>query len=154
MVPLLVIVFLVMVGISFLLWWYYGHEEYEKVYNDGPNYSKTDYSENVADGIKFIKTFKREYDKVVDHEIHSKFKGEFQLFKKPSVSAKLVISSFGEALIYVFPSAKPQVVVDCIDFPVQSALAYGFIDLNNPKEKVNLRKGNLKIPLADAIKCI
>ena len=151
MVPLLVIGSLVVMGLIFFLWWHNKYQGYKVIYNDGPKYSTEDYRENVAGGVKFIKTLVREYSRGVDREVHSKFKGEFQLLKQGSVGAKLVISSFGESLIYIFPNAQNQVVVDCIDFPVQPALAYGFIDLNNPKEEVNLRKVELKVSLSDAI---
>jgi len=151
MMPLLLTCSLVIMGLILFLSCDDKLHGYKVIYNHGPKHSKSDYTENVADGVKFIKTLLSSYEKVVDREVHSKFKAEFQLFKQNSVGAKLVISSFGESLIYIFPNAQNHVVVDCIDFPVQAALAYGFIDLNNPPERVNLSKVGLKIPLPGAI---
>lgn len=127
-------------------------QDFNIIYNHGPNYSKADYKKNVKDGVTFIKTFIIEYCKVIDQEVHRKFIGEFMLRKQDSISAKLVISSFGESLIYLFPDSQNQVFIDCIDFPVQTALAYGFINLCDPKTKVNLSKVHLKMPLPNAIK--
>jgi hypothetical protein len=142
---------LIVMGLIFFLWFYDKEYGYEVIYNDGPKYCKDDYRVNVADGVSFIKTLVREYSRVVEREVHNKFKKEFQLLKQGPVGAKLVISSFGESLIYIFPNAQNQIIVDCIDFPVQSALAYGFINLNNPGEEVDLRRVELYIPLSDAI---
>ncbi len=151
MIPLLIICSVIIMGSVFYLFRSNKNHRYKVTYNHGPMYSKNDYSENVADGVKFISILVREYSKVIDHEVHSKFKGEFQLLKQNSIGAKIVLSSFGESLIYIFPDTQNMVIVDCIDFPVQTALAYGFIDLNNPMDAVNLSKIELKIPFSDAI---
>jgi len=151
MVLLLLTCSLIILLLIFFLWWNHNALGYKVIYNYGPKHSKNDYRENVNGGVKFIKILVREYTRVIDREVHKKFKGEFQFLKQESVGAKLVISSFGESLIYVFPYVQNEVIIDCIDFPVQPALAYGLIDLNNPKKEVNLRKVDLKIPLPEAI---
>ncbi len=151
MVSLVIIGTLIIISLTSFLWWYIKSHELEVVYNNGPKYSKNDYHENITDGVKFIKIFVTEYKKVIDQEVHSKFKGDFQLLKNNSVGAKLVISSFGESLIYIYPSTKNQIIVDSIDFPVQPAFAYGAIDLNNPEKTIDLSKFELKLPFNDAI---
>ena len=151
MIPLLIICSVFLVGLIFYFRGSYKNHAYKITYNSGPKHSRDDYKESVADGVQFIATLVREYKKVVDREVHSKFKGEFQLHKQNSMGAKLVLSSFGESLIYIFPDSQNVVTVDYIDFPVQPALAYGFIDLNNPRHAVDLTKIEIKIPLSAAI---
>lgn len=151
MVSLVIIGTLIVVGLILFLWWVKMAHEYEVVYNKGSNYSQNDYHENVTDGVKFISVFVSEYKKVIDQEVHSKFKSDFQLLNKNSVGAKLVISSFGESLIYIFPNTKNKITVDLIDFPVQSALGYGAIDLNNPENAIDLSKFVLTLPFKDAM---
>lgn len=151
MASLVIIGTLIVISLIFSLWWHKKGHEYEVVYNNGSNYSHNDYHENVTDGVEFIKIFVSEYKKVIDQEVHSKFKSDFQLLNKNSVGAKLVISSFGESLIYIFPNTKNQIIVDPIDFPVQSAFAYGAVDLNNPAKAIDLSKFEIKLPFNDAI---
>lgn len=135
---------LVIIGSLFSIYYIKKINEYKIIFNKGPNHSKADFGVSVDDGIKFIKLFTKEYLKTVDDEVHPKFKKDFLLLKSKKVSAKLVISSFGESLTYLYPDNKSQVTIDFIDFPVQTALCFGFIDLNNPSTKVDLSKIDMK----------
>lgn len=151
MVPLLITSCFIIIGLIYFLWWHAKIQGYKVIYNHGSLYSKNDYKNNVSNSVEFIKTLRMEYAKLIDREVHRKFKREFKLFKQDSIGAKLVISSFGDSLIYIYPNTINQIIVDCIDFPVQTAFAHGFIDLNTPNKEVNLRQVELKIPVPEAI---
>lgn len=64
----------------------------------------------------------------------------------------IIISTFNESLIYLFPNDKNQIFLQSINFPVQTGILYGTIDFNKPRDEVMLNKIHMKIPFQDALK--
>lgn len=142
-----------LIGLGFIscIWWYYNIPKYKIFFNNIQNHSKINCNKNVSGGLKFIDTLITQYKLVIDREVHGKFKRKFRLLTQDAIGTKIVISSFEESLIYIFPNARNQAIVDCIDFPIQTALSWGCIDLNNPERAVNLSNININIPIPEAI---
>ena len=124
---------------------------YEVIYHSNFDPLKETYGNSAEDGIKFIKLLLENYSKVLHKEVNLASKEEYLLWRGKGIGVKLVISTFNESLLYFFPNEKNEIFVDGIDFPVQTALLYGFIDLNKPKNEINLKKLSLKVPFDDAV---
>ena len=125
--------------------------QYEVIYHSNFDPLKESYAKSVEDGVKAIRLLLDNYSKILHKEVSIAPREEYLLWKDTGIGVKLIISTFNESLLYFFPNDKNQIFVDGINFPVQTALLYGFIDLNNPKDEINLRKIFLKMPSDDAV---
>lgn len=101
------------------------------------------------DKVTFADAVITEYRSSLDKEIHPSFKENFKLHG--NCSAWFIISSYGESIIYIFPSAKPDVLIDYVDVPAQVMLSHGLIDLNNPLTEIHPEQIKANIPEEDAI---
>jgi hypothetical protein len=129
-----------------------GKYKIERTNLNGLTRTSSIFESSVGSGTKFVEIFVNTYRQTIKTEIALEFQSNFQLCKKKSVSAKLVLSTFGEALVYLFPAEANDLFVDGINFSVQTALLYGLIDLNVPEAPTNLQRVSLKVPLSEAIK--
>ena len=64
----------------------------------------------------------------------------------------MVFSTFYETLIYVYPSDKNELLLDCTFLPVQILLFYDLINLNNPKYDLADHLVKILVPQDQAIK--
>ena len=152
MLSILISIIILIVGIGCLFLLDNNTRRFQVFYNNDQTQIKIEYRKNISDAINFVKIFMNEYDKIIEQEVSIKFKNQLKLVQKGFVGVKIVISSFGEALLYFFPNDQNEIIIDIIDFPVQPAFTYGFIDINNPKENIDLQKVKIHVPLPDAIK--
>ncbi|MFZ2403490.1 MAG: hypothetical protein WAW41_00020, partial [Methylobacter sp.] len=110
--------------------------KFEVIYHSNFNSLKKLYSKSAEDGIKVINIFLENYSKVLRREVNLAPKERYLLWRDKGIGIKLVISTRNESLLYFFPNKTNQIFIDGINFPVQSALLYGFLDLNTPKNEI------------------
>ena len=147
---LLIFILVAILGSIYLISSSYHFPKFEIIYNTETVLNGFNYETNICDAIEFIKILVTEYNTIITDSVDDKFINEIQLLKMGSISAKVVISTFGESLIYLFPSNEGKIFLDVINYPAQKALSYGFIDLDNPENKIDLHEIKLHHPLSIA----
>lgn len=127
-------------------------ERFEVIYQSNFTPLKEVQSKSAEDGIRFTKLFLENYSMTLYKEVNLAPREEYLLWKSKGIGVKVVISTFNESLLYFFPNESNQIFVDGINFPVQTALLYDFIDLNNPTKVININKAYLKVPFDEAVR--
>lgn len=124
----------------------------EKVLKLGLTKSDDNFDQSIIEAKKFSEKLVTEYLTFLSNKVHPKFKNSFNLWQSDKKAVKIVLSTFNESLIQVFPSNKNQLIVDAINFPIQTALCFGYIDLNAPQKEIDLKRIELKVPFNQALK--
>jgi hypothetical protein len=107
------------------------------------------YATCVPRAKDYVESLVNEYRSKLRKEINPTFKDKFALWNNPKLGVKFIISTFDEYLIYVFPDAENELIVEVIGVPVQTAFLLNLIDLSNPKSGVKTNKIKLSQPFEE-----
>lgn len=127
----IIMLFLVVMGIAMVL----SQMKYHVIVKE---YSEHGIVKSSNDKTSFLKSIVRGYRKVIDNEVDKSFYDKLPLYK--CLSARYFISSYGESILYIYPSTEESIRIDYLDKPAQVLLSHGFIDLNNPESDIHPEK--------------
>lgn len=107
------------------------------------------YAPCIPQAKDYVENLVNEYRSRLRKEIDPTFKDKFALWNNPKLGVKFIISTFDEYLIYVFPYAENELIVEVVGVPVQTAFLLNLIDLSDPTSRVKSNKIRLSQPFEE-----
>lgn len=99
----------------------------------------------IQDAKTFVEELVSNYLAVVTAQANPRFRNEFRLWKTTGLGTKMILSTFSECLLYIYPAARNELIVESIDLPIQFAFLNGLIDLDRPEAPTNTSRIRLLV---------
>ena len=114
-----------------------------------------DLSNKIAGAKRFTESLLTAYSIHIESNVKPAFTDTFKLWRDKEISARILISTFDETLIYIYPDKRHSgaAVIDCSRLPTQITLFYDLIRLDDPRYAEALHDDiiSLKLPKDKAV---
>jgi|CXWL01.1.fsa_nt_gi hypothetical protein len=103
-------------------------------------------SKQVESIKEFVQSFVNEYIGFIEDGANAKFHKQLRFNKGYTFSAKVVLSSYKDVILYIYPSSKSILYVDCLNIPAQLAFLSGIVDFKKAENPANTEMFTLSLP--------
>ena len=88
----------------------------------------SDFRKEIEIAKVFSENMANKYLETLDKEVHAAFVGQFTLAKRGGIAIHVLLSTVAEYFVHLYPAERNELIVECVEYPVQLALFGGLID--------------------------